>query len=152
MAQENKDEVKEQAEEQEESSEETAEEQQPIELPPVTFENFIFGLYNTALIHMGIRDPETGELIQNLMLARHTIDTLGMIQDKTKGNLTAPESNMLENLLYNLRMGYLRAVKQPDEPAEDEPAKEPETEDEPTESDNAESEAQDSKPEPENTE
>lgn len=152
MAQENKDEVEEQAEEQEESSEETAEERQPMELPPVNFENFIFGLYNTAFIHLGIRDPETGELIQSLMLARHTIDTLGMIQDKTKGNLTAPESNMLENLLYNLRMGYLRAVKPPDEPAEDESAKEPETEDEPTESNDAESEAQDSKSESENTE
>ena len=136
MTQEKKDEVKEQAEEQEEekaedqeAEEQGAEEQGPIELPPATFENFVFGLYNTASIHMGISDPETGKLIQNLPLARHTIDTLGMIQEKTKGNLTAPESNVLENMLYNLRMGYLRMVKQANEPAEDEPAKEPESED-----------------------
>ena len=127
MAQEDKKEVRDQAEEEQEKEEGEAEgEQQQIELPPVNFENYIFGLYNTALIHMGIRDPETGRLIQNLPLARHTIDTLGMLQEKTKGNLTAPEGNLLENLLYELRMNYLRAVKQ----AEDKSKKEPETGDE----------------------
>jgi len=127
MAQEDKKEVRDQAEEEQEKEEGEAEgEQQQIELPPVNFENYIFGLYNTALIHMGIRDPETGRLIQNLPLARHTIDTLGMLQEKTKGNLTAPEGNLLENLLYELRMNYLRAVKQ----AEDKSKKEPKTGDE----------------------
>jgi hypothetical protein len=113
-------------EEKEERNEEKVEEeqQQQIELPPANFENFIFGLYNTALIHLGVRDPETGRLIQNLPFARHTIDTLGMIQEKTRGNLTAPEGNLLENLLYELRMNYLRAAKQP----EDESKEEPETE------------------------
>jgi|GEM_PF-1513895 len=111
-------------EKEESDEEEVEEEEQPqrIELPPVNFENFIFGLYNTALIHLGIRDPETGKLIRNLPLARHTIDTLGMIQEKTKGNLSAPEGNLLENLLYELRMNYLRATKQ----AEDESKEEPE--------------------------
>ena len=120
MAQEEEKEVKEQ--EKEDSEEEAAE--QPIELPPVSFENFIFELYNTALMHLGFRDPETGNLIQTLPFARHTIDTLGMIQEKTKGNLTVPESNLLENLLYKLRMDYLRAVKQ----AQDESKKVPATE------------------------
>ena len=127
MAQEDEKEVKDREKEEggEEGKEEVEEEwQQRIELPPVSFENFVFGLYNTALIHLGIRDPETGKLIQNLPLARHTIDTLGMIQEKTKGNLTAPEDNLLENLLYELRMNYLRATRQ----AEDEPKEEPETE------------------------
>ena len=61
-------------------------------------------------------------------MARHTIDTLVMIQEKTKGNLTAPESNFLENLLYDLRMGYLRAGKQAEESEDEavEPQKEPE--------------------------
>jgi len=143
-----KEEEKEVKEEEAKEEQEEAEEQQTMELPPVNFENFVFGLYNTASIHMGIRDPETGELIQNLLLARHTIDTLGMIQEKTKGNLTPTESNLLENVLYNLRMGYLQAVK----PAEDEPAKEPETENKPAEEVDAESSKQDSKPEPEGKE
>ena len=50
--------------------------------------------------------------MQNLPVAKHTIDTLIMIQEKTKGNLTAPESNLMENLLYELRMTYLRAAQQ----------------------------------------
>ncbi len=123
MAQEEEKEVNEQ-EKSEEESEEAEVEQQRMELPPASFENFIFGLYNTALFHLGVRDPESGNLIQNLPVARHTIDTLGMLQEKTKGNLTAPEGNLMENLLYELRMNYLRAAKQ----AEDESKEESETE------------------------
>lgn len=128
MAQEEEKEVNEQ-EKSEEESEEAEVEQQQMELPPANFENFIFGLYNTALFHLGVRDPESGKLIQNLPVARHTIDTLGMLQEKTKGNLTAPEGNLMENLLYELRMNYLRAAKQ----AEEGPAEEPEAEEETTE-------------------
>ncbi|MFC1717616.1 DUF1844 domain-containing protein [Candidatus Poribacteria bacterium] len=131
MAQEEEKEVNEQVESEEEIQEENEEEvEQPqMELPPVNFESFIFGLYNTALFHLGMRDPETGNLIQNLPIARHTIDTLGMLQEKTKGNLTAPESNLMENLLYELRMNYLRAAKQ----AEAAPEEKPEAEEETTE-------------------
>ena len=111
MAQEDEKKVSDQ-EEKEETAEEETEEYQQMELPPVTFENYVLGLHNTALIHLGFRDPETGEIIRNLPFARHTIDTLGMLQEKTKGNLTAPESNLLENILYDLRMNYLRADKQ----------------------------------------
>lgn len=136
MAQEDERKVEDQ-EKEEESEEEEAQEQQRIELPPVNFENYVLGLYNTALIHLGIRDPETGELIQNLPLARHTIDTVGMIQEKTKGNLTAPEGNLLENLLYDLRMNYLRAAKQAEEskkePETEEGAAEPQEKSEPQE-------------------
>ncbi len=130
MAQEEEKEVKAQEESEEEENKEESEEelseseeeveQQPMELPPVSFENFVFGLYNTALFHLGIRDPETGALIQNLPVARHTIDTLGMLQEKTKGNLTAPESNLMENLLYELRMNYLRSAKQAEAAPEEE--------------------------------
>ena len=134
MAQEEEKEVKEQEKEEEDSEKEA--EERPIELPPVNFENFILELYNTALMHLGFRDPETGNLIQTLPFARHTIDTLGMIQEKTKGNLTAPEGNLLENLLYKLRMDYLRSVKQ----AQDESRKVPATEgEEKTEKGTAES-------------
>jgi len=113
-----------QEEKKEEPSEEKPEEQEKIILPPVNFENFIFGLYSSAILHLGVRDPETGKVIQNLPLAKHTIDTLGMIEEKTRGNLTATESNLLENLLYELRMSYLRAVKQ----AASEPQEAPGTE------------------------
>ena len=92
-------------------TEEVTEEAETTELPPVTFESFIFNLYNVALINFGFRDPESGEIIRNLPMAKHTIDTMGMLEEKTKGNLTITESNLLENLLYELRMNYLRALK-----------------------------------------
>jgi hypothetical protein len=116
---------------QEKTAEEEAGEQPWIELPPVNLENFVLGLRNTALIHMGFRDPETGKLIQNLPLARHTIDTLGMIQEKTRGNLTAPEANLLENILYELRMSYLRADRLAKQEAEKEEVETTESQEEP---------------------
>jgi len=95
----------------EEATEEVIEETESSEIPPVTFESFIFNLYNVALINFGFRDPESGKIIRNLPMAKHTIDTMGMLEEKTKGNLTITESNLLENLLYELRMSYLRSLK-----------------------------------------
>lgn len=133
MAQEEEKEVNEQNEEVEEVEEQAEEEQvgeqPPVELPPVTFETYVFELYNMARMYMGVRDPESGNWVHNLPIARHTIDILGMIQEKTKGNLTAPEGNLMENILYELRMSYLHSVKQ----AEEEAKKEPEAEEEVTE-------------------
>ena len=110
--------------EDQEKGEEQVEEEQQAQLPPASFENFVFNLYNTVLMYLGFQDPETGKLIRNLPLARHTIDTLGMIQEKTKGNLEAPESNLLENMLYELRMNYVRATKAAAEEPEEEVAEE----------------------------
>ncbi len=105
--------------------EEKEDEKQEVELPPVNFENHILSLYNMAIINFGIRDPETGKIIRNLPVAKHTIDTIGMLQEKTKGNLTAPESNFLENILYELRMSYLRVLKE----VENEPKEESKSDD-----------------------
>jgi hypothetical protein len=107
MTQENEKEVNDQ-----EIKETSKEENMMAEFPPVTFEDFIFNLYNIALINLGYRDPESGKLIRNLLMAKHTIDTIGMLEEKTKGNLTAPENNLLSNLLYELRMSYLRVLSQ----------------------------------------
>lgn len=108
---------------------EEKEEKHELELPPVNFENHILSLYNLAIINFGVRDPETGKIIRNLPVAKHTIDTIGMLQEKTKGNLTAPESNFLENILYELRMNYLRVLKEVEnEPKEESQAQEKVTE------------------------
>jgi hypothetical protein len=121
--------------------EKETEEMPHVELPPVNFENFILGLRSTAFMHMGFRDPESGELFQNLQLARHTIDTMGMIQEKTKGNLTAPESNLLENILYELRMSYVRAAKESENQqkaeSKEEAQKDSESHEEPKEQDDS---------------
>lgn len=85
--------------------------QEEPQLPPIDFISFISDLITTAHLYLqGFRDPETEQVIVNLGLAKRMIDTLEMLEEKTKGNLTAPESNFLANSLYDLRMGYVRAV------------------------------------------
>lgn len=78
----------------------------------VTFESFIMLMSTQALISMGIvPDPTKEDSEPNLPLARHTIDTLAMIRDKTKGNLTRDESAFLEDALHQLRMRYVELAR-----------------------------------------
>lgn len=98
-----------------------ANKEERIELPPVEFTTFIGNLASTAFAYMGgIQDPETKKPIVQLDLAKHNIDIIEMLQEKTKGNLTSPEKNFLENMLYNLRMSYVRMINNP--PTEEESA------------------------------
>ena len=104
------DEVSEEAPRTEESTEgQKAEEAPP--LPEVNFSTFIFSLAISALLHLGeMPDPHTNEKATNLSLAKQTIDILGMLQEKTKGNLDSEEESLLTNLLYELRMKYVTAA------------------------------------------
>jgi hypothetical protein len=78
-------------------------------LPEINFSTFILSLNSSALVQLGlIEDPVTGEMDKNLPIAKQTIDILGMLDEKTKGNLTVDESMMLKNMLYDLRMLYVR--------------------------------------------
>ncbi len=78
-------------------------------LPEVTFSAFIMSLNTSALFHLGeIPDPATGEKKKDLMLARHAIDTLAMLQKKTAGNLDDEERELLSNIVYDLQMRYIR--------------------------------------------
>jgi hypothetical protein len=80
-------------------------------LPEVTFTAFVMSLNTAALFHFGeLADPETGRTSQDLMLAKHTIDTLKLLQEKTTGNLTRDEENLLETVLYDLKLRYVKAV------------------------------------------
>lgn len=81
-------------------------------LPPVDFATFVLSLGSSALMHLGeVEQPGTGKLEKNLPLAKHSIDLLSMLEGKTKGNLTAPEAQLLENLLFDLRLRYVEALK-----------------------------------------
>jgi Domain of unknown function (DUF1844) len=81
-------------------------------LPPVDFATFVLSLGSSALMHLGeVEQPGTGKLEKNLPLAKHSIDLLSMLEAKTKGNLTAPEAQLLENLLFDLRLRYVEALK-----------------------------------------
>ncbi len=87
-------------------------------LPPVDFTNFILSLSTSALLHLGeIKNPTTGEIEPDVKLARHTIDLIELLQDKTKGNLTEEESKLFENMLHDLRMRYVSATSKKEEAA-----------------------------------
>ncbi len=86
-----------------------AEKEEIRELPPVNFSMFILSLNTSALVHLGeIPDPHTQQKKKDLALARQTIDILDMLREKTRGNLTKEEEKLLENILYELRLLYLK--------------------------------------------
>ena len=81
-------------------------------LPPVDFTTFIFSLASSVQIHLGlVADPTGGKMEKNLMLAKQTIDLLGLLEEKTKGNLTGEEEKMLQAILHNLRLQFLEGSK-----------------------------------------
>jgi len=88
-----------------------AQKEQPPPLPEVSFAAFIYSLSTSALVHLGeIPEPITEKMDKNLPLAKQTIDILGILQEKTKGNLTQEEESLLNNFLYDLRMRYVKAM------------------------------------------
>jgi hypothetical protein len=72
----------------------------------ITFEKFVASLYMTSLMQLGLAAPQGAKPEVDLIGARQTIDTLSLLQEKTKGNLTPVEENMFQNVLYELRMAY----------------------------------------------
>ena len=85
-------------------------------MPEVTFTAFVMSLNTSALFYLGeISDPATGEKQQDLVLVKHTIDTLQLLEKKTKGNLTDEEQDLLRNALYDLKMRYVAKTSQQSE-------------------------------------
>jgi hypothetical protein len=79
-------------------------------MPP--FLRLVSELALQASVHMGfVENPATGKKEKDLPAARHALDILGMLKDKTRGNLDEAESSYLEEVLYNLHMGYVRQAK-----------------------------------------
>jgi hypothetical protein len=77
-------------------------------MPEVTFTAFIMSLNTSALFHLGVMgDPVTGEKKQDLVLVKHTIDTLKLLEEKTRGNLNGEEQDILKHVLYDLKMRYV---------------------------------------------
>ncbi|HXG66028.1 MAG TPA: DUF1844 domain-containing protein [Blastocatellia bacterium] len=80
---------------------------QPSQMPAATFANFINMLAVEAAMHLGLIETPEGPTAVDLDAARHMIDTLGMLEQKTQGNLTPEESNLLTRMLADLRMQYV---------------------------------------------
>jgi hypothetical protein len=80
--------------------------------PEVSMATFIISLSSSALVHLGeIPEPETNQSHVDLPIAKQIIDTLGMLQEKTKGNLDQDEERLLRSVLYDLRMRYVEKSK-----------------------------------------
>ncbi len=78
----------------------------------VNFTSFVFSLSTQALIDLGeLPDPTGGKREENLTSAKQAIDILGIIREKTQGNLKPEEAMLLEDWLYELRMKYLEKTK-----------------------------------------
>jgi len=88
---------------------ESQETEHDYQMPEITFSTFIFSLNTSVLVHLGIiEDPATDKKAKNLLIAKQTIDILGMLEEKTRGNLDKDEENMLKNILYDLRILYVK--------------------------------------------
>jgi len=76
----------------------------------MTFERFMASLYMSAMLQLGLMHEQGGQPRVDLIGARQTIDTLSLLSEKTKGNLTRAEENFLQNCLYELRMAYVEVT------------------------------------------
>jgi len=76
----------------------------------MTFERFTASLYMTAMLQLGLMHEKGAEPHVDLIGARQTIDTLSMLSEKTRSNLTSTEENLLQNCLYELRMAYVEVT------------------------------------------
>ncbi len=79
---------------------------------PIEFNTLVLGLASTALIHLGeTPHPETQQTEANLVLARQSMDLLGVLREKTRGNLTPAEEKFFDSLLADLRLRFVQASK-----------------------------------------
>jgi Domain of unknown function (DUF1844) len=76
----------------------------------ITFERFLAQMYMTGMLQLGLMHEQGMPPQVDLIGARQTIDTMTLLRDKTKGNLTSKEENFLQNALYELRMAYVEVT------------------------------------------
>ncbi len=107
------------------SSEGAAQAAQPSDVPPapgreaqqealseINFSTFVISLSTQALMNLGeIANPINGKVETDVTVAKQMIDILGMLKEKTSGNLSAHEDRLIQDILYDLRMRYVEAVK-----------------------------------------
>jgi hypothetical protein len=86
----------------------------PRALPPADFATLVLSLGSSAIMYLG-EEGEGKKVERNLPMAKHAIDLLSVLEDKTKGNLSGEEQHILESLLFDLRLRYVEALK--DSPA-----------------------------------
>jgi Domain of unknown function (DUF1844) len=94
------------------AAKETAKRDETQALPEINLSTFIISLSTQALMHLGeIANPLTGQIEVDTAVAKQMIDIIGMLREKTRGNLNAGEDRLIEDILFDLRMKYVEAVK-----------------------------------------
>ena len=79
-------------------------------LPKIDFSSFILSLYSSGLVQLGqVEDPSSGKKSVNLDLAKHTINLIAMLEEKTRGNLTEDEKSLINTLLSEIRVAFVKA-------------------------------------------
>lgn len=82
------------------------------DVPPINFATFVLSLAASAEMHLGlIPNPATNKTEVSLLHAKQTIEILEMLKEKTKGNLDDAEGNILDQLLFELRMQFVEKKK-----------------------------------------
>lgn len=82
--------------------------QESSQRPPIDFPSYLLSYYTQGLVLLGeVPNPYTNKKEEDVEAARHTIDILTMLEQKTRGNLTKEEQQLLESVLYELRMKYM---------------------------------------------
>lgn len=81
------------------------------ELPPLDFTTFILSLSTSVLMNLGlVENPVTGKTEKEPAVAKQTIDLITLLKEKTRGNLTEEESKLVDDVLHELRLWYVKAV------------------------------------------
>lgn len=81
-------------------------------LPEISFSAFVISLSTQALMHLGeIANPLSGKMEPDMPVAKQLIDIIGVLREKTRGNLDSGEEKLMEDVLFDLRMKYVEAVK-----------------------------------------
>jgi hypothetical protein len=81
-------------------------------LAEINFSTFVISLSTQALMHLGeMANPLSGKVEKDVSVAKQMIDILGMLREKTRGNLDAGEEKLIGDILFDLRMRYVEAVK-----------------------------------------
>ncbi len=81
------------------------------DLPTLDFSTFVMGIIGTAYVHLGDAPSPDGQPERDLSMARQDIDLLGLLAEKTKGNLTGDEERLLEQALCDLRMRWVEVSR-----------------------------------------
>lgn len=79
-------------------------------LPEIDFSTFVLSLSTSVMVHLGEAPHPDGQTHRDLQLAKQTIDILGLLQEKTRGNLTDEEDKLMRDLLYDLRLRFVNAA------------------------------------------